>query len=468
MTKFPYTVTESNITILIGGSLNKIPKTHAGFDPLSEHLKSDEHDGDLILQLLDKRQMFARLSAGKVKVVGTTVFHNGVPVHSGLARKLVTMMDDGYDATGWALFMSNVMENPSERSRDCLFEFLSKHDAPITDDGCFVAFKGVRENYLDVHSGTFDNSPGKTVSQDRDQCVEDPNETCAAGLHVCASHYLDSFWVGHKIIAVKVNPRDVVSVPYDYNYSKMRVCEYVVIGDVEDERHMREVENTPVIQSKNQDNVVRAATNTTAGGYILPVGYAFDPYDSEPVVGELVIRPGSDEIGELIYDAEVLDPDDVQHPDNDMWVSGDIARNDCGDYLMYTARFPSGLREFVVKDGEDSTLRAIVESEDDPEYCDECGDEVDTGDVLCFDCEMSQEEDDDVDYGAFDYADGPDDDDVDPEEVYEDRVFEHAATGGVFTEPEIKRLVSDLGQRGFARVTGVPRTTLQEWLKTIQ
>jgi len=33
---------------------------------------------------------------------------------------------------------------------------------------------------------------------------------------------------------VKVNPKDVVSVPYDYNYSKMRVCEYEVLREVED------------------------------------------------------------------------------------------------------------------------------------------------------------------------------------------------------------------------------------------
>lgn len=35
---------------------------------------------------------------------------------------------------------------------------------------------------------------------------------------------------GHSILAVKVNPADVVSVPYDYQDQKMRTCGYVVVA----------------------------------------------------------------------------------------------------------------------------------------------------------------------------------------------------------------------------------------------
>lgn len=34
---------------------------------------------------------------------------------------------------------------------------------------------------------------------------------------------------------VKVHPKDVVSVPYDYNGAKMRACRYEVLREVPDD-----------------------------------------------------------------------------------------------------------------------------------------------------------------------------------------------------------------------------------------
>lgn len=455
MAYFPYTVTEGNITILIDGSMNKIPRTHAGFAALSEHLKGNDHEADLILQLLDKRSAMARLSAGKVKVVGSTVFYNGEPLHSTLALKMVTMMDEGFDGAPLARFLDNIMLNPTKTSRDCLFDFITQFDAPITEDGCFVAFKGVRENYMDCHSGTFDNSPGKVVQQDRSQCVEDPNVTCAAGLHVCASHYLDSFWSNKRVIAVKVNPRDVVSVPHDYNFSKMRVCEYLVLGDIEDERHRDRIETATMVTATPDENRVDAASPTNHNkGYIVPEGYDMD--DGWPEDGDSVIKPGSIHVGRVIEQDE-LDIDDQEHPENDEWVAGDIARNDAKLFLYMVVDF-NGIREtFVFPDGDDSGVRVVLEVED--EYCDECGDMVDPGYGTCDDCEAQAWEE----QHEMDEAEA-----ADMEATEEALTFMHEATGLVFTATEVSAIVDDIGQRGFQREYSVPRTTVQEWLKAIR
>lgn len=454
MAYFPYTVTEGNITILIDGALNKIPRTHAGFAALSEHLKSNKHDPELIIQLLDKRSAMARLTSGKVKVVGTTVFYSGEPMHSSLAVKLVTMMDEGYDGAPLAKFLDNIMLNPSERSRECLFDFISKFDAPITEDGCFVAFKGVRDDYGSCHANKdgsrMDNSPGKVVAMPREDCVEDPNLTCEAGLHVCASHYLDSFWTNKRVIAVKVNPRDVVSVPYDYNYSKMRVCEYLVLGDIEDDRHRDRIENATMVHAAPDENRVEASEPSGAKGYIPPEGYTV--LDHEPDDGDYVIKPGSTEIGHVIECGE-LDLDEPEHPDNKDWVYGDIARNDAGNYNIWYVDFPGGRETFVAEDGEEVSLRAVEEDEDDRAYCDECGDEVDFEGETCDDCEAQAFEDEMA---------------LEDEAPEEPLTFFHEATGQVFTATQVLEGIAEhKGQRGMSRATGVPRTTIQEWLKAI-
>jgi hypothetical protein len=95
-----------------------------------------------------------------------------------------------------------------------------------------MAYKRVRANFTDVHTGTFDNSPGTTVKMNRRDVNEDPTQTCSAGLHVCSYSYLSHF-SGDRVVSVKVNPRDCVAVPRDYSAAKMRVCEYTVIAELD-------------------------------------------------------------------------------------------------------------------------------------------------------------------------------------------------------------------------------------------
>jgi hypothetical protein len=130
-----------------------------------------------------------------------------------------------------ASFMENLMSNSSKRAVDELYGFLEKNNLPITPDGHFLAYKRVRDNYFDVHSGTMDNSVGKIVEMERNEVDDNKDRTCSAGLHFCSHSYLGHFG-GDRVVIVKINPRDVVSIPSDYNDSKGRACRYEVIGEV--------------------------------------------------------------------------------------------------------------------------------------------------------------------------------------------------------------------------------------------
>lgn len=464
--KFPYTVSESSITVMVNGAVNQMPKTHMSFEKLSEHLRGGEHDSDYITELFDKRTAVSRLTEGKVKVVGATVYYNGAPVRSALADKLIFMLDSGYDASPWAKFMDRIATNPTERSREMLFDFIERWNSPLTEDGRFIAFKGVRENYTDVHTGTFDNSPGKVVEMDREKVNPDPNQTCSSGLHVCASHYLDSFWRGYKVIAVAVAPEDVVSIPTDYQYSKMRTCRYEVLGDIEDERHRGTVERSELVGKSSegrvgaQDKPAPTPTETAKGA---PVEYGDEVIYDDMVYevgdgffdeGDLVINTRDGVIGKVVSVWE-LDFDDVDHPDYWDWESGDVAGRDIEPVWEHIVEFDDGTTDqFVLPEGAEShyaVLNAIRSAEDSGEYLD----------------------DDDYDYD--DYLDDDGQDEYDEDYVVEveqptvtDMQFEHVPTGATYGASMILNEVEELGQRGFQRKYGVPRTTVQEWLKTIR
>jgi hypothetical protein len=52
-------------------------------------------------------------------------------------------------------------------------------------------------------------------------------------LHFCSQEYLPHFGGSDsRVVIVKINPRDVVSIPTDYNNAKGRACRYEVIGEV--------------------------------------------------------------------------------------------------------------------------------------------------------------------------------------------------------------------------------------------
>ena len=125
------------------------------------------------------------------------------------------------------------MTNPSKRAVDELYGFLEKNSLPITPDGHFLAYKKVRQNYFDCHTGKMDNSVGKIVEMERNEVDDNKDQTCSTGLHFCSQEYLPHFGGGDsRVVIVKINPRDVVSIPVDYNNAKGRACRYEVIGEV--------------------------------------------------------------------------------------------------------------------------------------------------------------------------------------------------------------------------------------------
>jgi hypothetical protein len=142
---------------------------------------------------------------------------------------------DGVDTGPIMKFLARLMNNPSKRSLDQLYTFIEKNGLSIDEDGFILCYKVVRHNYLDKHSGKFDNSPGNEISCNRNEVDDNPNNTCSKGFHLGGFDYSGPngyfYAAGDKIVICKVDPADVVSIPVDANAGKMRCCRYVVLAD---------------------------------------------------------------------------------------------------------------------------------------------------------------------------------------------------------------------------------------------
>jgi hypothetical protein len=230
----PQIVTANSITVLIAGKTLVAKSGHPNFMAIKDYLKAGSADVAKLASMFDIPKAIETRSNGSVVIKDSTVYFNGAPLHNTLTTRMLDMLAEGFNIDSLVAFLAKLMQNPSHRAVTGLYDFLAATNIPITPDGDFLAFKKVRDNYYDIHSGTIRNAVGDSPRVLRNQVDEDPDQTCSHGLHVCSESYLPHFGssYGNRIVIVQVNPADVVAIPRDYNNAKMRCAGYKVIGEV--------------------------------------------------------------------------------------------------------------------------------------------------------------------------------------------------------------------------------------------
>lgn len=234
--KINYLITDCNITVNYDGQTHIVARADALADKLIDAIKQERIDD--IPDLVSASKRVESFGKGNFVVKDGQIFVNGVLAPPVLGNKIVQFSNEGLPYKPLVKFAENLQKNPSFRAVNELFAFLEKNDHPITENGCFIAYKKVRQDFLDGHTGTIDNSVGNVVEMPRNQVNEDPTQTCSYGLHVANWDYANNVYSAgpnSNMLEVEVNPADVVAVPVDYDQAKMRVCKYVVLGVVDQE-----------------------------------------------------------------------------------------------------------------------------------------------------------------------------------------------------------------------------------------
>lgn len=272
---YPYLIQGSNITVVIGNKPHTISKTHITYQKVLDAIKAS--DWELVKDTIEPKKVVLNYGKGNVSVQGETLYWKGEVLNTGLAVRMIAMLQEGFPIEPMVNFMENLYKNPSRRAVTELYGFLEKNNLPITPDGHFLAYKKVRDNYFDVHSGTMDNSVGKVLEMERNAVDDDKDRTCSTGLHFCAQSYLKHFG-GERIVIVKINPADVVSIPSDYNDAKGRACRYEVVGEIGTSKDDTDGAFTKPVQNNAVNNTAtvqtKVNTNLKTGASAFYRGYS--------------------------------------------------------------------------------------------------------------------------------------------------------------------------------------------------
>jgi len=227
-----------SVTAFVEGLTLSVGKSHPAYARIIAAL--DNGDGAEAIRLSKLSERVANYihdpnDPDGVKVIDGVLYYRKEAVNDVLTNRIVDLVKQGHDPKPVVLFFENLWQNPSFHSRNQLYNFLLHHRLPFTDDGHFIAYKRVRDNFTDFWTGTFDNSVGKHVRMDRNRVDDDWSHDCSYGLHVGSIDFVRGFHPGQgHILLVKVNPRDAVSVP-QYTTTKMRVCDYDVMEECDPE-----------------------------------------------------------------------------------------------------------------------------------------------------------------------------------------------------------------------------------------
>ena len=238
-TTVPYTINETTITCYIGTEIKTIARDHAHAKQIIQALREGAPPS-VLSQLFDKVKAMRVFMHGNVKIEGNKVFYKGKELHNVMVDRIQSFMADGLPYKSMVKFLDKLMQNPSYRSVELLYSFLEHVALPITPDGDFLAYKAIRNDWTDKHTGTISNHIGALVQEDRNKISDDPQSACSKGLHCGSINYVTGFSCGYgtpggdRIVLVKVNPKDVVCVPYDCSCEKVRCCEYRVMAEYKD------------------------------------------------------------------------------------------------------------------------------------------------------------------------------------------------------------------------------------------
>lgn len=233
---------DGTVTAVVSGQTYSFGKSHPNYNKLIAHLKNNnvEHF-EAAYDIISKVNSYCE---GYVNCQDGSLSWDGIKMPDMFTGTILDMIKQGFPFEPMLNFLDNLSQNPSDHAVVELFDFMENKNMPITYDGHFLAYKAVRNDYKDIYSGTFNNNIGDVCSVPRNKVDNNRDNGCGHGLHVGAIDYAKSYGGidlddidgggndgGNRLMICKVNPRDVVSVPNDSKFQKLRCCQYEVVAE---------------------------------------------------------------------------------------------------------------------------------------------------------------------------------------------------------------------------------------------
>jgi hypothetical protein len=199
---------EANLTVFHGGEMYVATDTHPNFARIVAGVTEGDES---VIELFDvqktAQKRFDRLSE-RVTLANGKVYLDGEETDNALTQQVINFVNQGVeDFKPLVAFFEKVQTNPNSHSREQLYRWLRDRNITITEEGNFIAYKGVRksgDSYESIshgnaisdgveYNGAIPNPLGAIVEMPRGDVQHDPSVGCHVGLHAGTWNYASGF-----------------------------------------------------------------------------------------------------------------------------------------------------------------------------------------------------------------------------------------------------------------------------------
>ena len=236
------------IILFIDGKTFRVEKDHENYHKIIEafQLPLEEQEAAALDILVGKSVPAVISKTEGFDIFDGDTYYKGRILPKVFSDKIISIIKDGLPLGHFVKFWENLEQNPSFHvlHETGFFEFLEYQELPITEDGYFIAYRGVQDDYFSVQGsvktqvlqgrvndhGKIYNGIREVIEVARNGVSDNRDVSCHEGsLHIGSLDYALGW--GNRVVVVKVNPKDVVSVPHDCSAQKCRVSKFEVIAD---------------------------------------------------------------------------------------------------------------------------------------------------------------------------------------------------------------------------------------------
>jgi hypothetical protein len=194
---------------------------------------------------LPVRMVTAETKVEKHETIVAVSEHGITPHVENLSDQMVAAEEGKGSNEGIDNFLLRMTKISAKRGHTAteLMNFIKRIDLGFLPDGSFLAYKRLihigNGVYVDPHSRKVHQRIGDIVTMDEKLVDPSKRTQCSQGIHVGTRRYMGGFHATDSAsgtMLVLIQPEDVIAVP-NGEADKMRVCKYLLLGDLSNKAH---------------------------------------------------------------------------------------------------------------------------------------------------------------------------------------------------------------------------------------
>ncbi len=217
-------------TVIVSNKAQQFDKTHPHYLELVEAVRTE--DEATFLRIMEVGDNIQNWSEDNFRFTDGVLYYGNEQIHDVITDRIIDLIRNKFSFKNMLRFLERLYKNPSYRAIQQLYTFMVHKHLPITPDGYILMYKAITNDWHDKWTKKLDYRIGQCPSMPRYAVEDNPDIGCGPGRHAGSIAFVKGYGSGDdRVIIVKVDPANVVSIPKDSDCQKVRTCAFEIVAE---------------------------------------------------------------------------------------------------------------------------------------------------------------------------------------------------------------------------------------------